>query len=89
MAPKPFFDDSHVEPVANLLRKGLSYREIAQQFGCDHHTVAAFVRKHLPDWHATRTGQHTKPLPIRLLVIDIETRPNLAYIWEEIGRAHV
>ena len=82
MAPAPFFDASHAGPVEELLQKGLSYRQIAAEYGCDHTTVSKFVAQYLPAWHERRSDARTRPAGMRLLVIDIETRPNLAYIWD-------
>ena len=56
-----FFNESHVEPVRELLRQGHSYREIAHQYGCDHHTVRNFVQCRLPAWHHWFAGKRTKP----------------------------
>ncbi|MGZ6570491.1 MAG: ribonuclease H-like domain-containing protein [Solirubrobacteraceae bacterium] len=81
MPRKTFFDESHVEPVENLLKAGLSYRQIAIEFGCEHHTVSAFVRKHLPDWHERYSGQHTRPPGMRILILDIETCAGTTRFW--------
>lgn len=76
------FNDDDVERVENFLKTGLSYRQIAQQFACDKDTVSAFVRKHLPEWHARRTDQHTRPLGLKILTLDIETMPGTAFFWD-------
>ena len=77
MARKTFFGDEHREPVSRLLNKGLSYRRIAIEYGCNKDTVAQFVKRELPDLHE----RHIFVPDQRLLVIDIETMANLCWSW--------
>lgn len=89
MAPQPALNAADIERVRNLLQKGLSYRAIGAELALDKNTVAKFVRRWLPEFAAQRDGnfnaaQCEHPLPgnpMKLLVIDIETQPNLAYVW--------
>lgn len=76
MAPKPFFNLEDADRIEAMLRSGMSQRAIALHFGCDHMTVTKFVHRYLPDWQAPE-----RPL-MRILFIDIETRPGLAYYWD-------
>lgn len=57
----------------------MSYREIARYLGCDKETVKKWALRLVPDEAAKRTK---KPLSQqRILILDIETRPALAYVW--------
>lgn len=77
-----FFDETHVEPIETFLKKGLSFRQIAIEYGCDKNTVAKFVRQRLPEWYERREGQRTRPqIGLRILILDIETKPGLTYFW--------
>ena len=82
MAPKPFFNEDDAPRIENFLKEGLSYRQIALQFGCDHVTVSKFVRRQLPEWAERYNGRHTRPAGLRLLTIDIETKPGVCYFWD-------
>lgn len=75
-------DDTHIELVASALRSGESYRTIARELGCDKTTVSKFVSTKLPNLKSERRNQNDAPAAeMRVLVIDIETRPALAYVW--------
>lgn len=73
--------EEHQASVAAQLALGSSYREIAAELGCDHSTVSKFVRAHLPDLTSERVNQTKSPGSMQILIIDIETRPALAYVW--------
>jgi transposase-like protein len=67
----------HHDLIKDLLSEGGSYRQIAKVLGVDKDTVAKYVSRHLP-------GFQRKPIqraPMKILVIDIETAPNLAHVW--------
>lgn len=81
MPPAPFFNESHIEPIRNLLDAGLSYRQVALQYGVDKNTVAKFVRRHLVDVWVERGGDLPPARPLRILILDIETKPGLTYFW--------
>lgn len=81
MPPSPFFNESHIEPIRALLADGLSYRAIALQYGCDKNTVTAFVRKALPEEWVARGGELPPSRPLRILILDIETKPGVTYFW--------
>lgn len=65
--------DHHGELVNAMLSNGDSYRRIGLELGCDKNTVRDFARRNGID--------ATQDNPLQLLVIDIETRPALAYVW--------
>lgn len=77
------FTEDDVDAVEVLLQSGMSYRQIADELGCNKDTVAAFVKKHLPEWHARRSGQYTRPAGMKILTLDIETKPGTAYYFNE------
>lgn len=81
--PPRFFTEEDTERVENLLKAGHSLRQVAALFGCDKTTVSKFVRKNLPEWYERYAGRHTRPLGMRILTIDIETKPGKAWIWDE------
>lgn len=82
MTPPSFFTGADKERVENFLKAGLSYRQIAEQFSCNKDTVSKFVRTHLPEWHARYTNHHSRPaVGLKILTIDIETKPGLTYFW--------
>jgi DNA polymerase elongation subunit (family B) len=88
---KTFFDESHIEPIRNMLDAGGSYRSIAAQYGCDHHTVRDFVRKHLPVYFEARCGQYNSSgftaMPgMKILVLDIETIAGTERRWHSRQR---
>ena len=77
--PEAFFSESHVGPITAFLDAGFSFRGIAAQYGCDEKTVRRFVKSRLPDLHALRSPvERCDP---KLLVVDIETMANLAWVW--------
>lgn len=81
MPREPFFNESHVDAIRALLGEGLSYRAIALQYGVDKNTVMKFVRRSLPDLWVERGGEYIPPKPLKILVLDIETKPGVTYFW--------
>ena len=75
----------HGPLIRRCLADGDSYRSIAFELGCDHTTVSKFVRVNYPDIkrepEAAVPPMHGTTALLKLLIIDIETRPNLAYVW--------
>ena len=77
MPPAPFFAPEDADRVEALLDQGLSYRQIAQQFGCDKNTVSKFVRQYV-------SHRHVDPAPVtplKILVLDIETIAGIERRW--------
>lgn len=70
MPAKARFNSADVPTIQRMLDNGMSNRAIARFYSCDHGTVDNFVRKH----GLIRPAR-------RLLVIDIETMANLAWVW--------
>ena len=75
----------HGELIRNALLAGESYRHIAERLGCSKDTVSIFAKVNFPD---LRRKPHVKAVldpaderPMKILIIDIETRPNLGYVW--------
>lgn len=77
--------------IRQLLSEGYSYREIAPLMGMrDHHSISKFVARYAPELR--RLGGGIDPTendlgvadvrPMRLLVLDIETMANLAWVWD-------
>lgn len=73
--------EEHKTSIAAQLALGSSYREIAEELGCNKDTVARFVKKHLPDQQSERVNGSRPPSDMQILILDIETRPALAYVW--------
>jgi hypothetical protein len=61
---------------------GKSCRAIAEQYQVHHNTVGALLRQYAPDIACERETAPVDAEPLRLLVLDIETAPNLAYVWD-------
>lgn len=61
----------HYADVAAMVHEGRTNREIAAAFGCEETSVRRFRKKH---------GIY-RPEP-KVLILDIETRPALAYVWD-------
>lgn len=75
----PFFSPANIRSIQGFLDGGFSFRGIAAQYGCDEKTVRRFVKKYLPEEHAKRSPMETHEP--KLLVVDIETMANLAWVW--------
>ena len=73
--------ETHSDFVLSRLRQGASYREIAEEVGANHTTVSRFVREYLPDQRRRPVRKADRPPP-KLLVVDIETMANLAWVWD-------
>lgn len=81
--------DEHGELIKQRLTEGKSYREIAHEIGCGKDAVSIFARINFPALRSKRVNQSrpedavevARP-QLKILVIDIETRPNLAYVWD-------
>lgn len=73
----------HGARVAALLSEGLSYRQIADELGCNKDTVSIFVKVNYPELRRKPIIAPPRPAvtPMKILLIDIETSPNLAYVW--------
>lgn len=73
----------HLAYITHALEQGHSYRAIGQELGCNHMTVGAFAKLHCPDLRRKLNDppQLATQRAMRMLVIDIETRPNLAHVW--------
>lgn len=78
--------EAHREEIRVALAGGDSYRAIGARLDTDKETIGKFVKTHFPDLvHGPRRSRPVgdNGLPrFNTLIIDIETRPNLAYIWE-------
>ena len=80
----------HGDLIKQRLTEGQSYRQIASEIGCAKDTVSIYARLNFPALRSKRVNQSTttpgdvlhNENPMNLLVIDIETRPNLAYVWD-------
>lgn len=77
----------HAKYIQQALADGKSYREIAKELGCHHSTVALFVKVNFPELRRRPQGAGSPVIQVdtsslKLLVIDIETRPSLAYVWD-------
>lgn len=69
---------NHSELHLRLQTKA-SFRQIARDMGIDEKTVRKYAKREFPELARSRTRQ---PIPEkRVLIIDIETRPALAYVW--------
>lgn len=84
--------NDHGYQIRGWLEEGRSYRYIAKQLGCHHSTVAVFCQIKYPGLReriisAEKAEREADEMPeverslLQILVIDIETRPNLAYVW--------
>lgn len=73
----------HLEQVRAMRADGMSYRAIGRVLGVNHETVSDFVRRFAPELYGNPEVHHVDYVTrqMRLLVIDIETRPNMAYVW--------
>lgn len=78
----------HGAQVEEWLKEGYSYRAMARELGVHKETVTMFVLTHFPEMkRAPAPGPTPEVLQpatsraLKLLVIDIETRPTLAYVW--------
>lgn len=80
----------HGDLIKQRLTEGKSYREIAHEIGCAKDTVSLYARVNFPALRSKRVNQSRpddgdtevdRP-KLKILVIDIETRPNLAYVWD-------
>jgi DNA polymerase elongation subunit (family B) len=72
-------NDETLYQLGDLLLKGNSYRQTATKLGVDKETVRKYAKKFFPELAASRTKV---PLSeAKILVVDIETRPALAYVW--------
>ena len=74
----------HGDKIQAWLSEGRSYRQIAADLGCSKDTVNIFAKLNFPDLR--RKPQEALPLvressPVNVLVIDIETAPNLVWAW--------
>lgn len=86
--------EEHLPLIRECLSDGASYRSIAAVLGCSKTTVSDFAQIHCPELaRDTKTNQYTNDDPpevehgtLKILVIDIETRPNLAYVWDVWGQ---
>jgi hypothetical protein len=78
----------HGAQIEEWLKEGRSYREISRELGCAKDTVSIFAARNFP----SMKRQAPPPTPpvvlkptsggaLKLLVLDIETRPTLAYVW--------
>jgi hypothetical protein len=74
-------DEKYKEPIRQALLDGASYRGIAGVMHCDKDTVSKFVAKYLPELQRKPVRKQPEP-DKNLLIIDIETRPALAYVWD-------
>jgi len=89
MPPKPFFTEEHIEPVSRLLKEGLSFRQIAAEYGCDKNTVAQFVRTRIPELMPLRAGNYAsanRVTGLRILILDIETIAGTVRQWNSYQR---
>lgn len=73
MTPPTVFTEADKDRIEAFLKDGLSYRQIARECGCNKDTVSSYVHKYLPEYIGRRHG--------KLLVVDIETMANLAWVW--------
>lgn len=73
----------HGARITALLSEGLSYRQIADELGVNKDTVSIFVKVNFPELRRKPITAAPKPEPkaMKILLIDIETSPNLAYVW--------
>lgn len=79
--------------IKAALDEGQSYRDIADELGCSKTTVSVFCgvnfpelrRKPITELPVAEVG-HAMP---NILVIDIETMPGLAYVWNGIGNEYI
>ena len=61
------------------LETDASFRKIAKHMRVDEKTIRRHAKQYVPELASSRTHQ---PVPEkRVLIIDIETRPALAYVW--------
>ena len=79
----------HGDYVRQELAKGESYRKIAEALGCSKDTVSIFAKVNFPELRRVPVADQPPPpevvlretTSLNILIIDIETRPNLAYVW--------
>lgn len=65
--------------MGELLEKGGSYRSVATLLDVDKETVRKYAKRLFPEEAAKRTKK--KLSDSKILIVDIETRPALAYVW--------
>lgn len=74
--------DEHGERIRELRAGGASYRTIGRELGFHHTSVMDFVRKHFPVLAGQENPAEVTVREMRILALDIETRPHLAYVWQ-------
>lgn len=74
----------HGDKIKSWLSEGRSYRQIASDLGVSKDTVSIFAKVNFPELRrrpAEAQETATRESKVNVLIIDIETQPNLAYVW--------
>ena len=79
---------SNVEKYIELKNAGLTYREIAEQFGTSKDAVRNVIRRHNYKTYGAYTVQgsftpkdYAPEKDIKILILDVEAAPATAWVW--------